>query len=283
MPKALEWDKTGERDIETGISKTVLYPMTSGNYNAGVAWNGVTGITESPDGAEPNDFYADNIKYASMRSAETFGATVEAFTYPDEWELCDGSAEPASGVFVGQQNRTPFGLCYRTEVKNDTHSENDDGYKLHFIYNATASPSERAYETINDSPDAMTMSWELDTTPISIDGHPELKKTAHIIIHSKKADAAKLAALERILYGTDGEDAVETTYKAAPSTYDPSLRYFTRTGEGTELSPYVYTEVTISEYESGVEYFVIDVEGHAAIPAADARLPLPGELISLMA
>lgn len=194
----LAWDLAGTRKFETGVSKGVLYPLNAaGAYTPGVAWNGLTGVTESPSGAEPSDFYADDIKYASMRSAEEFGATIEAYTYPDEFAICDGSAEVATGVVIGQQERKTFGFCYRTVVGDD--GDNNRGYKLHLIYGCTASPSERGYQTINDSPDAIQFSWELNTTPVNVTGH---KPTACITIDSTKANAAKLAALEDILYGT---------------------------------------------------------------------------------
>lgn len=200
---AIVWDATGSRYYETGVSHGVLYPQnTDGTYANGVAWNGLTGVTESPDGAEPNDLYADNIKYASIRSAETFGATIEAYTYPDEFAECDGSAALATGVYVGQQSRKPFAFSYRTEVGNDTATESDDGYKLHIIYNATASPSEKSYETINDSPDAITLSWEISTTPVPVTGY---KPTAQIVIDSTKLTTqgkTYLRALEDKLYGT---------------------------------------------------------------------------------
>lgn len=210
----LAWDETGKRLYETGVSKGVLYPIQAGNvYTLGVAWNGLTAVSESPSGAEPNDLYADNIKYLSLRSAEDFGATIEAYTYPDEWMQCDGSAEIANGVVVGQQARKLFGLCYRTELGNDTDGV-DHGYKLHLIYAATASPSERAYQTINDSPEAITFSWEVTTAPIEVG--KGFKPTACITIDSTKADPDKLAALEAILYGTDGSDGTEGTTARLP-------------------------------------------------------------------
>lgn len=197
---ALIWDKTGERQFETGVDHGVLYVQKAdGTYENGVVWNGLTAVTESPDGAEPNDLYADNIKYASLRSAETFGATIEAYMFPEEFMECDGSAAMADGVYIGQQSRKPFGFCYRTLIGNDTASDSDDGYKLHIIYNATASPSDKNYETVNDSPDAITMSWEIDTTPVPVTGK---KPTATITIDSTKCDAQKLKTLEDTLYGT---------------------------------------------------------------------------------
>lgn len=197
----LTWDNTGERIYETGVKKGVLYPQVSGAYPKGVAWNGLTGVTENPSGAESTALYADDIKYLNLISNEEFGATIEAYTYPDEFAACDGSAALAEGVMIGQQKRQSFGLCYRTTVGND--SDGDDyGYKLHIIYGALAAPSQKGYKTINDSPEAITFSWEIKTTPVNVTGG---KPTASITIDSTKTDAAKLAALEDILYGKDGE------------------------------------------------------------------------------
>ena len=201
----LIWDKTGERYYETGVKNGVLYIPTEGVYSKGVAWNGLTAVTESPSGAEATALYADDMKYLSLYSAEEFGATIEAYTYPDEFAQCDGSGELAKGVSIGQQTRKPFGLCYRTSMGNDTDG-NDYGYKLHMIYGCMASPSEKAYATINDSPEAITFSWEVTTTPVSVAG---FKPTASITIDSTKADPTKLAALEDILYGKDGEPGSE--------------------------------------------------------------------------
>lgn len=198
MPK-LVWDKTGERLYETGVKQCVLYLPTNGVYNKGVAWNGITAVNENPSGAEATPLYADDSKYLNLYSVEEFGATVEAYTYPDEFAECDGSAEIAKGVMVGQQTRKTFGLCYRTTIGNDVDG-NDHGYKLHIIYGAMASPSEKAYSTINDSPEAMTFSWDLTTTPVTVTGK---KPTASIVIDSTKCDAKKLATLEAILYGKD--------------------------------------------------------------------------------
>lgn len=196
---AIEWDAAGKRFYENGTDRGVLYPMTSnGSYDKGVAWNGLTAVTESPEGAEPTDLYADNIKYATMRSAETFGCTIEAYTYPDEFSECDGSAQIAKGVFAGQQERKGFGFSYRTLIGNDTATSSDDGYKLHLVYGCTASPSEKSYATVNDSPDAITFSWEVKTTPVNVAG---FKPTATLVIDSRYADPSKLAALEKILYG----------------------------------------------------------------------------------
>lgn len=201
MAFGISWDATGERYFETGIDRGVLYVQgDNGSYGNGVPWNGLISVTEKPDGAEPNDLYADNIKYASLRSAETYGATIEAYTYPEEFAQCDGSAVVSTGVYIGQQSRKPFGFCYRTKKQNDTASESDDGYVLHIIYNATASPTEKNHETVNDSPDAMTMSWDLDTTPVAFTSHSNLKPTATITIDSTKCGAGALQSLEDRLY-----------------------------------------------------------------------------------
>lgn len=207
----LVWDAVGEKIFETGTDRGVLYPQVSGAYPAGVAWTGLTGVTESPSGADENAFYADNIKYGSLRGAEDFGGTIECYTYPDQWLECDGSAEATAGVVIGQQKRKPFGLCFRTLVGNDADGI-DHGYKLHLIYNATASPSERAYETVNDSPEGITFSFEFTTTPINVSAIADAKPTACITIDSATVDSAKLAALEAILYGSDKDgDTAETT------------------------------------------------------------------------
>lgn len=196
----LIWDNTGDRLYETGIDKGVLYPIDAqGAYTPGVAWNGLTSVSESPSGAEPNALYADNIKYLNLYSAEEFGATVEAYTYPDEFAVCDGTADLATGVRIGQQARKVFGLAYRTLIGNDVDGQ-DHGYKLHLIYGCMASPSERQYQTVNDSPDAITFSWEISTTPVNVTGH---KPVSCVTIDSTKVAAAKLAALEEILYGKD--------------------------------------------------------------------------------
>jgi len=199
----LVWDQTSERLYETGVKNGVLYPQNaSGIYPLGVAWNGLVSVTESPSGAEATPIYADDTKYLNLISAEEFAATVEAYTYPDEFAACDGSAELATGVNVGQQSRQAFGLAYKTTLGNDV-SGNDYGYKLHLIYGGLAAPSEKGYQTINDSPEAITFSWEVNTTPVSVTGE---QPTASITIDSTKADATKLATLEDILFGTAGTD-----------------------------------------------------------------------------
>ena len=199
MAGRLKWDQTGERLYETGVKNGVLYIPTDGVYNKGYAWNGLTAVTESPSGAEATALYADDIKYLNLMSTEEFGATIEAYTYPDEFAQCDGSVELAKGVSIGQQKRSMFGMCYKTTIGNDTDG-NDHGYKLHIIYGAQAKPSERAYSSINDSPEAITFSWEVTTTPVNVTG---AKPTAFIEIDSTKIDAPKLKALEDVLYGKD--------------------------------------------------------------------------------
>lgn len=195
----LIWDKIGERLYETGVDQGVLYPQdANGAYPVGVAWNGLISISENPSGAEANPKYADNIKYLNLVAAEEFGATIEAYTYPDEFAVCDGSAEVAVGVRIGQQRRGSFGLSYRTAIGNDLDGA-DHGYMLHLVYGALAGPSEKAYGTINESPDAITFSWELTTTPAPVTG---FKPTASLTVNSTKVDADKLAALEDLLYGT---------------------------------------------------------------------------------
>lgn len=200
----LKWDEVGERLYETGVRMGVLYPMSStGTYPKGHAWNGFTAITENPSGAENTPLYADDTKYLTLTSVEEFGATIEAYTYPDEFEECDGSATIGAGVSIGQQKRNVFGLAYRTTLGNDILGE-DYGYKIHLIYGAKASPSGKNYQTINESPEAITLSWEITTTPVAVTG---FKPTASLTIDSTKVSAANLAALEAILYGTEDSEA----------------------------------------------------------------------------
>ena len=237
----ITWDGAGEKRYETGVDHCVLYPKqatataipdisgATTPYSAGVAWNGITTISNTPSGAEPNDIYADNIKYASIRSAETFGGTVEAYTYPPEWAKCDGSATVAGGLYVGQQARQAFGLSFRTAIgdDNDSSASADSKYKLHLVYNATASPSESSFNTINDSPEAITFSWEFTTIPESIGTIGEgtsaetFAPTAVLTIDSTKiADTAKLTAFENILYGTNGEGSSTGTTAMLPLPKD---------------------------------------------------------------
>lgn len=262
MFKKLTWDQTGERLYETGVKKGVLYPQAEdGLYPVGTAWNGLTAVTESPSGAEATALYADDIKYLNLISAEEFGATIEAYTYPDEFAQCDGSAAIATGVAIGQQKRKQFGLAYQTTLGNDV-DNNDYGYKLHMIYNALAAPSEKAYATINDSPEAITFSWEVTTTPVNVEG---FKPTASVTIDSTKVNADKLASLEKILYGTDPE-----LTKSEPEDWSTNYKnYYTKTG--TE-----YTAVTGGSAPSWTAetYYTAGVA---------ARLPLPDEIASIFA
>lgn len=219
------WDATGEKRFETGDDHGVLYLLDSnGAYANGVAWNGLTAVTESPSGADVTDLWADNIKYASLRATETYGATIEAYTYPDEFAECDGSAEVATGVMIGQQTRKKFGFCFRSVVGNDVNPE--AGYKLHLIYGASASPSDRSYATVNESPDAITFSWEVTTDPVNVTGSfngtawaesgQTFKPTSCVTIDSTKTTSAKMKAIEDILYGTDGTGGSEGTAPRLP-------------------------------------------------------------------
>ena len=259
----LAWDQTGERTYETGVKKGVLYPQADGGlYPKGVAWNGLSAVTESPSGAEPNPIYADDIKYLNLLSAEEFAATIEAYTYPNEFEECDGSAEIAPGVTVGQQKRKNFGLSYRTIFGNDT--ENDSyGYKLHLIYGCLAAPSEKGYQTVSDSPEAITFSWEVSTTPVSVAG---FEPTASLTIDSTKVDAGKLAALEAILYGKDNE-----LTKTQPEDWNTGYKnYFTKGSSGEFVA---VTGDSAPSWESNKYYTA----------GAEARLPLPDEVAEIMA
>lgn len=202
MPK-LTWDVTGTRLYEMGVSECALYVQKNGKYGEGVAWSGISSISESPSGAEDNAIYADNIKFLNLKSTEEFGATIEAYMYPDEWKECDGRADLATGVTLGQQKRAVFGLAYKTKVGNDADGD-DAGYKIHLIYGAQASPSESQFSTVSDSPEPATFSWEITTTPITVDG---FKPTSQIVIDSTKADATALAKFEGILYGSESEAA----------------------------------------------------------------------------
>lgn len=240
----MKWDAIGEKTYELGCDRGVIYIQDDdGAYTSGEVWNGLINVTESPSGAESTDLYADNIKYASMRSAETFGATIEAYAYPKSFERCDGTAEIAPGVTIGQQSRIPFGLSYRTQMGNDTATEKDDGYKIHLVYGATASPSEKAYGTVNDSPEAITFSWELTTVATPV---PGFKPTATIVIDSTKVSKEKLAMIEAILYGTPASGGINAVAE----------------DDEEEPGPGGITEPTIE-----------------AVPA---RLPLPEEIMTIM-
>lgn len=260
----LQWDETGEHLYETGVDRGVVYPYDSETktYKNPEAWNGLTGWTESPSGAEETKLYADNIKYLSLRSAEDFGATVTAYTYPDAVGILDGSVQPVKGIKIYQQARKAFGMCVRTIVGNDTET-NDYGYKLHLVYGMTMSPSEKAYSTVNDSPEAIEFSWELSSTPVAVKGY---KPTAVITIESREVDSAKLAAFEDILYGTD---ATEDSYvKTTDTTMDPTKTYY-------ELDGTSYVETSDSSFQVGKDYYEL-VPGHEA---TEGRLPLPDEVI----
>lgn len=204
---AIQWDAEGQRLYEVGVDRGVLYTKAASGYNNGVAWNGLTAVNENPSGGEPTALWADNTKYLNLLSTEEFGATIEAYTYPDEWAECDGSKAAATGVYIGQQTRKPFGFTYRTLIGNDTDSQ-DHGYKIHLIYNATAKPSSKNYETVNDSPNAITFSYEISTTPVAVTNH---KPTAHLIIDSTKVDSTKLGTFEQMLYGVAGTPATAAT------------------------------------------------------------------------
>lgn len=222
MAFAIEWDKTGERYFEMGVSRGVLYVQNSnGTYQDGVAWNGLTAVTQSPSGAEPTDLWADDIKYATLRSAETFGGTIEAYTYPPEFEECDGSKEAGVGVFLGQQSRASFGFSYVTKVGSDTDTSGGNDYKIHLVYGASVNPSERSYATINDSPDATTLSWEFTTTPVNVGtvNDVEYKPVAHIVIDTKRVNnKTKITALENILYGNSEASPATSATLPDPAT-----------------------------------------------------------------
>jgi hypothetical protein len=250
----VSWDRVGEKRYETGVDRGVLYlPNNLGNYTEGFAWNGLTGVTESPSGAESNKQYANNTVYANLKSAEEFGGTIEAFTYPEEFEQCDGTYSPLPGVGIGQQARRTFGLSYRTRVGNDLLGT-DFGYKLHLVYGGDAAPSERPYATINDSPEAATMSWEFTTTPIEVGtiNGVQLKPTSLVVIDSTKVDADALADLENLLYGTAGTD---------PSLPLPAAVYALFSGTITQVEPTAptynsTTKVITIPTVTGVQYLV---------------------------
>lgn len=262
---ALTWDDIGERIYETGVDHGVLYiPDSGGAYTNGVAWNGLTAVTEKPSGAEPNAQFADNIKYLNLFSAEEFGATLEAFTYPDEFAQFDGLATPNPGVNVGQQNRGSFGLSYRTKKGNDVDGD-DAGYKLHLVYGCKASPSEKAYATVNDSPEAIVFSWEISTTPALV---TNLKPTSIITIDSTTADATALAALELILYGDVAIDPVLPTPDAVIALFDGT--FVTIAADALTAPTYDSgTDIITIPTVTGVTYFIngLPVSGGVAITA----------------
>ena len=316
----LVWDQDTERLYETGVEKCALYVMNDdGTYGNGVAWNGIVSIQESPSGADSNPIYANDKKYLDIRSSEEFGATIQAYTYPKEFEECDGSAELMDGVTIGQQTRKPFGLSYRTKIGNDTDGQ-DHGYKLHLIYGAMCSPSSKAYNTVNDSPEAITFSWELTTTPVNV---PLYKPTASLVIDSTKfvSDEAKarLAALEAVLYGTDSVPGTPAVYEEdTAEAFLPNKTYYTEAGgtytvfdqfEATsdvsfqsdkdysersgEEGNYTYTLTADTVMDAGKTYYTIKAKGAdtyytlktPAVPATEATdptLPLPAEVINIL-
>jgi hypothetical protein len=253
----LAWDQAGKKYFETGVDRGVLYlPNASGVYTSGFAWNGLTAVTESPSGAESNPQYADNIKYLDLISAEQFGGTIEAFTYPDEFAQCDGTATPTPGVGLGQQERKRFGLSYRTKIGNDLAGQ-DAGYKIHLVYGALAAPSEKAYATINDSPEAITLSWEFTTSPVDVGtlAGVTYKPTASITIDSTKVEAGDLATLEEFLYGTAGTDPSLPSPEAVYAIFSGSILVATPTVPSYDSATNTITFPTIA----GVDYFVNDV------------------------
>lgn len=269
----ITFDNTGDKKFEAGVDHCVLYPLTNGAYNHGVAWNGITGITESPEGGDAQDFYADNIKYGSLRGAENFGGTIECYTYPDEWKGCDGRADLADGVTFSQQSRKIFGLSYRTLIGSDT-MELGAGYILHIIYGCTASPSSKSRSTVNESPEAGTMSYEFKTTPVNVSKIANAKATSHIEIDSTKVSPKVLAAIEAALYGKDG---VVSYSSASPSGSEnpASEGWYERSGsEGS----YVYTLTTDSSVQSSKTYYIKNEVG-----GANAYLPTPDQLYDLIA
>lgn len=261
----LEWDKTGERLYETGVDRGVLYPSVKGAYPEGFAWNGLTKVSESPSGAEATPIYADNIEYLSLVSAEKYASTIEAYMYPDQWAECDGSAEAAKGVRIGQQARRAFGLSYRTLIGNDV-EDTDYGYKIHLVWNCKAAPAERSRQTVNESPEAVQMSWSVSTTPVVLNmlnpGTGKLyKPTAHMDVNSTKVDPAKLAAFEEILYGKDGvyAESKDTAFSAGKSYYELEDGAYVKTKDSAPVSGKTYYEATVEPVK--------------------ARLPMPEEVI----
>ena len=264
----LSWDNVGEKKFETGVDRGVLYPVASGAYPKGAAWNGITSISESPDGGDAQDFYADNIKYGSLRGAENLNGTIECYTYPDEWKACDGRKELVTGVTIAQQNRKAFGLSYRSLLGNDSEGL-DLGYVIHLIYNATASPSEKSRQTVNESPEAQTFSYEFKTTPVNVTKIDNAKATSHIEIDSTKVTKAQLDAIEAVLYGT----VASVTYSEVAATVDDnpvSEGWYELVG-GTYVLSSDTTADTSKTYYEKVE-----------TGAVDARLPLPDEVYTII-
>ncbi len=264
----ITWDNQGEKKFEAGTDHAVLYPIANGVYPKGVAWNGITAVNESPEGGDAQDFYADNIKYGSLRGAENFNGTIECYTYPDEWKACDGRKELVPGATIAQQNRKAFGLSYRSLLGNDTEGL-DLGYVLHLVYNATASPSEKSRSTINESPEAQTMSYEFKTTPVGVSVIENAKATSHVEIDSTKVTAAQLAAIEAVLYGTVA--SVSYSEVAATSTDNPvSEGWYEKVGDSYVLSADTVVDDEKTYYEK------------VETGAVDGRLPLPDEVYTIL-
>lgn len=273
MPK-LTWDETGERFYETGVDHGVLYVYnTTGGTSgpgAGVPWNGLSSISESPDGAEATDIYADNIKYISLRSTENFKGTIEAYTYPDEFEECDGSRAPVPGLQISQQARKTFGFSYRSRIGNDTDGD-EKGYKLHLIYGASVSPSEKQYQTVNDSPEAITFSWEFDTVPVAIPGY---RASARVIVDSINSDPGRLAALEAVLYGIDTTDIAAFDTSKTYNVGDMVSKTETVSDESVTKYYYCKTKITIAGEWDATKWVELDDGG--------PRLPMPSEVITIL-
>lgn len=264
----IKWDQIGEKRFKTGVDHGVLYPQKGGAYPKGVAWNGLTAVNKTPSGAEDNKLYADNMQYLNLKSAETLGLTIECYMYPDEWAECNGESELANGVFLGQQRRNTFGFSYRNKLGNDTEGE-DYGFEINLVYGCSASPSEQSNQTINDSPEAATFSYEVSTTPVNVsgmgpDGKP-YKPAASITIDSTKVSREKLTELEEILYGKDG-----TYVKTTDTDMVSNKKYY-------ELINGNYVETKDTAFTAGKDYYDCTVE------PVDGRLPLPDEIKELFA
>lgn len=264
----LKWDQIGEKTYQTGVDHGVLYPYTNGGYPAGVAWNGITNVTESPSGAEDSPLYADNIKYLNLKSAEQLGLTIECYTYPDEWGACNGESELAEGVRLGQQRRNTFGFSYRTKLGNDTEGE-DYGFLIHLVYGCSAAPSEQAHSTVNDSPEAVAFSYTVSTTPVNVsgvgpDGKP-YKPVSSLIVDSTKVKREQIEALEKILYGEDG------VYTATTDTD------FTSGKDYYELVNGKYEKTSDTSFEASKTYY------EQTTPDVVGRLPFPDELKEIFA
>lgn len=272
----LVWDATGTKKYYTGTDRGVLFKMKNGTYGPGVPWQGITGINESPSGAEETPLWADNQKYGSLYSAEEFGYSITAYDCPEEFDECDGTVEVADGVTIGAQNRTSFGFSYRTLIGNDT-QKNDYGYKIHLVYGSTASVSEKSHSTVNDSPEVEELSWDCTTVPVPVTGY---KPTAHLVIDSTKCPADKLAKLESIIYGSDAAEAVDPTYaEFTGESFVQGTTYYERSG--TEGS-YTYTETEDTTKSGSKTYYIQTSPGSTAVNDSESRLPLPDEVIALI-